>query len=604
MRRMKRSTLIAIFFLGLCWNPAEAAQPEPEKSQTIVYIGGQKFYIHTVKKGDTLYSLARLYGVTEQTLLEHNPMLVDVIKIDQNVKIPLPQPQVEPDKPLTSKEEKKLRRKYLLHTIEAHETLFAISRRYGISVETLLEDNENLDPTHLTIGSTLLVRKKEVGKTSNAENLAELEKYKEKLNSVATDSCRYYVVQPGDTMYSLAHTNGITEQELSTFNDGLTPSTLKAGAIIKFPVRAIPADANLPQADTTAVASHRDEFVTLSADAPLSIALLLPATTDGRPNSSYAEFYQGFLMGVEDLRNEGHSIRLDVYDTAHDRKKVDRIVEEEQFRDAQLIVGPVYEDELPPVLAYAEREGIAVVSPLATINHTHSDQLFQMAPDPAEKYAKLRPLLNSGQRVVLIYGKTNDTAFEQAIKELMPSVGYETFRYEAGCNIGEIISSRDAVQLVVLANKETEVDSILAALSSASSNIIARGHSTPQYEVIGSSQWNRFDNIDRNFFFKNNVTLISTYHAKRDDASIRAFDERYIKAFGTLPTLFSYRGYDAAVLFGTAMYEDMNHYFTTDEVLKPLQTPYRFRRDEESGLYINEEWVRVTYGRDYKIRLQ
>ena len=102
---MKRSIIITLFLIGTAWNPVEAAMPQPEKSQTIVYIGGRKFYIHTVKAGDTLYTIARLYGVTEQTLLEHNPMLADVIKIDQNIKVPLPEPQVEAEKPLTSREE-------------------------------------------------------------------------------------------------------------------------------------------------------------------------------------------------------------------------------------------------------------------------------------------------------------------------------------------------------------------------------------------------------------------------------------------------------------------------------------------------------------------
>lgn len=51
----------------------------------------------------------------------------------------------------------------------------------------------------------------------------------------------------------------------------------------------------------------------------------------------------------------------------------------------------MYEDELAPVLRIAEQEGIPVVSPLATIDHTHSDVLFQMAPDPARKYAETRP---------------------------------------------------------------------------------------------------------------------------------------------------------------------------------------------------------------------
>ncbi|WP_300751060.1 LysM peptidoglycan-binding domain-containing protein [uncultured Alistipes sp.] len=601
---MKRSILITILSLVMGWSSAGAAAPQSEKSQTIVYIGGQKFYIHTVKQGDTLYSLARLYGVAEQTLLDHNPTLADVIKIDQNIKIPLPQPQPQPEKPLTAKEEKKLRRKYLLHTIEAHETLFAISRRYGISVETLMKDNKDLDPAHLTIGSTLLVRKKEVGKTSNAENLAELERYKERLNSVtAADSCRYYVVRPGDTIYSLAQANGISEQELSALNDGLTPQTLKAGALIKLPAAAYAATPAQP-ADTVQVAERIGEITPLAPDSALDISLLLPATTNGRPNSSYTEFYQGFLLGLEDLRNDGRSVRLEVFDTSHDRQKVDRIVEDPAFLRSRLIVGPVYEDELPPVLACAEQKGIPVVSPLATIEHTHSALLFQMAPDPDEKYAKLRPLLNSGRRVVLIYGKKNDAAFEEAVKAMIPSVGYGTYRYEAGSNMGDLLSSRDAAVFVVLASSETEVDTILAALASATSNIVARGHSVPQYEVIGGSHWNRFDNIDRNLFFKNRVTLMSTYHARRDNAGIRAFDKRYITAFGSMPTLFSYRGYDAAVLFGEAMFEDAEEKLDEQALFRPLQTPYRFRQEAESGIRTNTEWVLVSYERDYTIRIQ
>ena len=262
----------------------------------------------------------------------------------------------------------------------------------------------------------------------------------------------------------------------------------------------------------------------------------------------------------------------------------------------------MYEDELAPVLRIAEQEGIPVVSPLATIDHTHSDVLFQMAPDPARKYAKLARPLNSGRRVVLIYSQHTDTAFEQAVKALIPDVGYETFRYEQGSNIGSILSARDSALLVVLSGKETEVDSILAALASASSNIIARGHSAPQYDVIGGPHWNRFDNIDRNLFFKNRVNFISTYHAKRDDERIRTFDNRYISAFGSLPTLYSYRGNDAAVLFGSAMFDDINSFFD-DETFTPLQTPYRFTRTAD-GNRVNTEWVRVVYNDNYTITLE
>ena len=353
--RMYKPILITAACLCIGLTPVSASAPQSQKSETIVYIGGEKFYIHTVQPGQTLYSIARLYGVSEQTLVAYNPTMADVLKADQNVKIPVPAPQMQPDEaPLTARQEKKLRKKFILHTVEAHETLYAISKRYGISVETLLEDNENLDPTHLTIGGTLLVRKKEVGKTSNAENLAELEEYKEKLNSVPTDGFRYYVVRPGDTMYSLAHANRTTEQTLSELNEGLSSATLKAGAIIKLPTADAPATAEQP-ADTLTVRPPAEKLLTLAPDAALRLSLLLPATTDGRPNASYTEFYQGFLLGVDRLRRDGRSVRLDVFDTAHDPAKVATLVADSTLARSQLIVGPVYEDELAQSCASPSR---------------------------------------------------------------------------------------------------------------------------------------------------------------------------------------------------------------------------------------------------------
>ena len=53
--------------------PTVAAKLQPvEKSAIIVFINGQKFYVHTVKAGDTLYSLAKTYEVSEDVIRQHN----------------------------------------------------------------------------------------------------------------------------------------------------------------------------------------------------------------------------------------------------------------------------------------------------------------------------------------------------------------------------------------------------------------------------------------------------------------------------------------------------------------------------------------------------
>ena len=70
---------------------AEAVElmPDVTKSNTIVFINGKKYYVHTVKSGDTLYSMAKAYGVSEEAIKECNPTVADGLKLDQSIKVPV-----------------------------------------------------------------------------------------------------------------------------------------------------------------------------------------------------------------------------------------------------------------------------------------------------------------------------------------------------------------------------------------------------------------------------------------------------------------------------------------------------------------------------------
>jgi len=127
-----------------------------EKSGTIVYINGSKFYIHTVQPGETLYGLSKTYGVGEKVILENNPSIVRGLKTAENIKIPFVSDVPEP------KSDRKLRKTFDFHFVSKGETLYAISRQYEIPVKTILEDNPNLDPLHMRLGERILIRKKHV----------------------------------------------------------------------------------------------------------------------------------------------------------------------------------------------------------------------------------------------------------------------------------------------------------------------------------------------------------------------------------------------------------------------------------------------------------
>ena len=120
---------------------------------------------------------------------------------------------------------------------------------------------------------------------------------------------------------------------------------------------------------------------------------------------------------------------------------------------------------------------------------------------------------------------------------------------------------------------------------------------------MGNARWNRYANIDRTTFFKNRVVLFSIFHAKRDSEEVRRFDTEYIRAFGSMPNLYSYRGYETAVIFCPGMYSDIE-YDMEGRRYKPLQTTYTFRQEPNSPTHVNQEWVRINYNSDFTITLE
>lgn len=189
---MKRLCVILFLLAGLCTSAAE-------KSRTIVYINGAKYYIHTVQPGETLYGLSKLYGVGEKVILENNPAIIGGLKSNENIRIPV----VAGVSDAGRKSDRKLRKTFDFHYVTKGETLYAISRKYEIPVQTIIEDNPGIDPTHLRPGERLLIRRRQIGSEDEAGSLAQWEAYRQSLNSVADEGTSYHIVHPGETFYSL-----------------------------------------------------------------------------------------------------------------------------------------------------------------------------------------------------------------------------------------------------------------------------------------------------------------------------------------------------------------------------------------------------------------
>lgn len=600
MKKLLITTLaLAALMIGI---DTVAQTPNVRRSESIVRIEGDSYYVHTVEAGQTLYSLAKAYDVSTAAIVHYNPLVAGGLKAGQVLKIPavgVTQPKMS---------QRKINRLFDEHEVKQGETVYSISRMYAVPVATLLEDNASLDPTHLAIGQKVLIRKADKGDGNERQTMEQLNEYTEALNSVSNDY-KYHLVTHGETLYSLSKLYGVTQEELIEWNS-LTDG-LKAGAMIRVGVAE---QANIPtvQPDSTIQTPseieqppvfENVEITTSENDRHATIALMLPLRADGAANASYLEFYQGFLLGMEDLKADGLSFTIDLYNSARSEQVVSEIVNSEAFADANLIVGPVYDNELQVVLPYAVEKRIAVVSPLAATDSLHAPILFGMAPRESSKIEQMRAMFAENDNIVLVYGKSNDAELEAEVKSALSGKTYHTHTYSGGDMPSSLFKSESRNVYVIMARGELEVDKILAALSSTHNNLVSRSqlHSAT-VNVIGSSRWNRFNNIDRNLFFKMGVSYLTSYLAKRGNGVIDNFDSRYIDAYQSLPSMYSYRGYDAAVIFGRAVVSSMGVVgYIQSATHKPLQTSYQFTQAQAGDSFVNDQWSIVRYNNDYTI---
>lgn len=528
-------------------------------AEEIVVIGGAKYTIHDVVKGETLYSLARHYGVTVDDIKGANAVLTEGLKAGQRIKIPV--------KSAVEKSPK-----VQLHKVVRGETLYSLAKQYNVAIEEIQAVNSHIKKG-LKAGQLIEIPIKES-----------------------------QVEQPAP------------QQPTPVIQTEVVASTTEQPQIEEI-------------AEQTVVKSV--SFRALRQGERADVALLLPLGTKEQPSQNYLDFYRGFLIGLDSVRMSGYSVNLNLYNTAHDYNRIEQIIASGALHNTDLVVGPVYEDELIPVTTALQERNIPIVSPLANLTQTTSNAVFQMSPSPATKLEKVRGMFDGSKRVVIISTDNTDKEFDSEVRSMLRDTSYvvehkyiyehpsviekrekerEKMR-EAGLEVDDTPSPSDMSPLlrgeeptviVITADNEVEIDRILAAIASANIALTARSQRVVPFVVFGNNRWNRYRNIDRAILFTNNVTMLSTYHAHRSEPIIRAFDKRFVDEFGALPSLYAYRGYDAAVVFVKALYNTIETGLE-GTLSTPLLSPYAFEQNPTSGIRVNNQWIKVNYNSNFTI---
>ena len=583
---MKGLRILLVVLSLFCVTTLMATEP----SNIVVTIEGKAYYKHMVEKGDTLYSLSKTYGVSEQEILDSNVSL-SAATLRAGEYIFVPRKVVGSAYDAVRDDNMKEGE----HRVMAGETLYSLSRRYGITEDELLALNGLSDYTQLKAGMVIRV----CGDVDVQED-------------VATDGAARVDVESGEAR-STRRSRGREDRsrESDVVVEEQDTMTLFDRMLYALGFGEDADSVNIEQVDVT--------FPPLSRHHTLKMALMLPFHMNNKVNPNYVDFYRGVLVALEDIKGEGYDVALSVLDTQGSGERIKDIMDfESGMLDAQLIIGPVYENELRHVVGYAEDNEIPVVSPLADIEILESPVLFQMQAESDHKYDKLADIFDGSREIITIYASTIDANFAQDMRSLSTMApgrdinfvfDRESFFYRRNADgsngeqidIMELMQSKSSKAYVIVAQNETEVDRILTTLSSTKSNIVARSISYGDYVVVGNRRWTQSANIDHQSFFRNNVLFIMPYYANRSSENIRLFDSRYVEMYGVLPSMYAYRGYDAVMIFCRKMYSGIDDSLF-DEVFTPLATTYHFVK--EDGIYVNDNWMRVQYNGNFTIDVQ
>ena len=221
----------------------------------------QKVIKHKIKSGESIYGLALKYDLTEKEMYAANPKTKGaLLQLGQVINIPnkkyKEKEKKEKVKPKEKVEKEKIDKKevvkevtkevlketqvaknepFLSHLVAKKETIYSISKKYGISMETLCEVNPELKTSNLRIGAKL-----KIPNTESVVGTDKKETPKEVTNETPTENTApvlasnvdvVHKVLPKETLYGISRQFGVSTADLEKLNPSIV-SGLKVGEMI------------------------------------------------------------------------------------------------------------------------------------------------------------------------------------------------------------------------------------------------------------------------------------------------------------------------------------------------------------------------------------
>lgn len=507
---------------------------------------------------------------------------------------------------------------YYSHPVLEKQTLFSISKAYGVSLEEIYKANPslNLEAEGLKGKQIILIPVKSNPKLEtvaepvrNAARDKDDEDYIEHIarwyETVGTLSFKYDIAVEILMKYNNLSSQNLTSRQIVKIPQGKTLEKLlsevaEKAAGVEMNPETEQEQSPEAKAETDSEILPKSEQQPVQSTDYVTASIILPLDANGNINNSNFDFYCGALLAIRDLKVEGIHSELKVFDLSAGMPL------EEDLDGSNLILGPVSSQDIEAVKAIAPA-GTAVISPLDPKGITVAKSLAEViqAPSSTEiQYLDLiewiREDLENGDKIILV---TEKGSTPTVIAEYLAQSGMEYDILSYG-----ILEGRDITgSLATLMTQSGKNRFLIASDKEAFANDVIRNINLMifnKYESIlyAPSRMRNFETIEVENFHTAKMHLSNSYYVDYNSSKVKSFLYAYRALCGAEPTPFAYQGYDTAYYFIKQYAQFGPAWIHNMETAKGLQSDFNFVQEENAGFY-NIGVRRVIFGPDYSIEI-
>jgi LysM repeat protein len=216
---------------------------------SFVFAQQEKTIAHKVAKEETISQISKIYNVSISEIYKINPEAAKGVKENDILQIPNNQSFTYNIKKSNVPVNVSIRN----HTVAPKETLYGIAKQYNLSVSDIESANVTILKEGIKAGQTLSIPEKVAEKEKSSTSLKEkidVKKINSKITSVPTlidakknevqttdlsSDKKTHVVQPKETLFSIARLYNVSVQDLDSYNEAILKDGLRIGQSINIP---------------------------------------------------------------------------------------------------------------------------------------------------------------------------------------------------------------------------------------------------------------------------------------------------------------------------------------------------------------------------------